>query len=61
MIFLGDFRTYFGENPNKIKNVVSKQMKQFNLLYGGLIQGLPTVNFVANGMLQVKHFFNKIK
>jgi hypothetical protein len=49
---------YFGENPNKIKNVVSKQMKNFNLLYGGLIQGLPMVNFVANGKLQVKNFSN---
>jgi len=54
--FLGDFRKYIGENPNKIKNVVSKQMKNFNLLYGGLIQGLPSVNFIANGKLQVKIF-----
>ncbi|CAI2165679.1 12863_t:CDS:2 [Funneliformis geosporum] len=50
--FKGDFRKYFGENPNKIKNVVSRQMKNFNLLYGGLIQGLPNVDFVANGKLQ---------
>ncbi|GBC04001.1 hypothetical protein RclHR1_05460004 [Rhizophagus clarus] len=50
--YKGDFRTYFGENPNKIKNVVSKQMNNFNLLYGGLIRGLPMVNFVANGKLQ---------
>ncbi|CAG8466009.1 8040_t:CDS:2 [Funneliformis mosseae] len=50
--FKGDFRKYFGENPNKIRNVVSRQMNNFNLLYGGLIQGLPIVDFVANGKLQ---------
>ncbi|RIA95597.1 mitochondrial matrix Mmp37 [Glomus cerebriforme] len=50
--YKGDFRTYFGENPNKIKNAVSRQMESFNLLYGGLIQGLPMVDFVANGKLQ---------
>jgi len=50
---LGDFRRYFGENPNKVKNVVSRQMNNFNLLYGDLVQGLPNVDFVANGKLQV--------
>jgi mitochondrial translocator assembly and maintenance protein 41 len=53
-VILGDFRRYVGENPNKVKNVVSKQMESFNLLYGGLIRGLPSVDFVTNGKLQVR-------
>ncbi|CAG8523067.1 17022_t:CDS:2 [Dentiscutata heterogama] len=48
----GDFRKYIGENPHKIKNIVSKQADTFKILYGELIQGMPNVSFVSNGKLQ---------
>ncbi|CAG8542409.1 15503_t:CDS:2 [Gigaspora rosea] len=48
----GDFRKYFGENPHKIKNIVSKQLDTFKILYGGLIEEFPNVSFVSNGKLQ---------
>ncbi|CAG8524559.1 26833_t:CDS:2 [Gigaspora margarita] len=48
----GDFRKYFGENPHKIKNIVSKQADAFKILYGELIEGFPNVSFVGNGKLQ---------
>lgn len=36
--YLGDFRMYVGgENPNKVQNIVSKQLKQFNKLYEPII------------------------
>ncbi|CAG8486769.1 16794_t:CDS:2 [Acaulospora morrowiae] len=50
--FKGDFRRYVGENPNKVKNVVSKQMGNFNLLYADLIKGLPNVEFTGSDKLQ---------
>nr|CAG8444907.1 3138_t:CDS:10 [Entrophospora candida] len=50
--YKGDFRRYFGENPNKLKNIVLNQMHDFNLLYSGLINGLPNVEFISDGKLQ---------
>ncbi|CAJ0874859.1 4965_t:CDS:2 [Entrophospora sp. SA101] len=50
--YKGDFRRYFGENPNKLKNIVLNQMHDFNLLYSGLINGLPNVEFITDGKLQ---------
>lgn len=50
---IGDFRRFVGENPNKIKNVVSTQINNFNLLYSSLIQALPNVTFVSDNNLQV--------
>ncbi|CAG8798047.1 21204_t:CDS:2, partial [Racocetra persica] len=48
----GDFRKYVGENPHKIKNIVSRQADTFKILYGSLIQGFSNVAFVSNSKLQ---------
>ncbi|CAG8677308.1 2929_t:CDS:2 [Cetraspora pellucida] len=48
----GDFRKFIGENPHKIKNIVSKQAHTFKILYEPLIEGFPNVSFVNNGKLQ---------
>ncbi|RHZ52888.1 hypothetical protein Glove_456g24 [Diversispora epigaea] len=50
--FKGDFRRFIGENPNKIKNVVSTQINNFNLLYSSLIHALPNVTFIDDNNLQ---------
>ncbi|CAG8448888.1 9803_t:CDS:10 [Diversispora eburnea] len=50
--FKGDFRKFVGENPNKIKNVVSTQINNFNLLYSSLINALPNVTFIDDNNLQ---------
>ncbi|CAG8696548.1 15275_t:CDS:2, partial [Racocetra fulgida] len=47
-----DFRKYVGENPHKIKNIVSRQADTFKILYGALIQGFSNVAFVGNSKLQ---------
>ncbi|KAK6197404.1 mitochondrial matrix Mmp37-domain-containing protein [Scheffersomyces amazonensis] len=37
--YMGDFRTYVGgENPNKVKNIVEKQLKYFKSLYEPILQ-----------------------
>ena len=52
--YIVDFRQYFVENPNKLKNIVLNQMNNFNLLYSGLINRLPNVEFTNDGRLQVR-------
>lgn len=45
--YLGDFRIVLGgENPNKIKNIVAKQMSNFNELYGPYIESLLEENIL---------------
>lgn len=46
--YLGDFRMYVGgENPNKVKNIVNKQLKQFNKLYEPILDYLLSKNILA--------------
>lgn len=50
--YKGDFRMMVGENPNKVKNIVSSQMDHFHRLYHGLLDDLPNVAFLHEGKLQ---------
>lgn len=52
--YVGDFRSFTGENPNKVKNIVEAQMSQFHRLYSGLLDDLPNVSFLSEGKLQVR-------
>lgn len=36
--YMGDFRMQVGENPLKVRNIVSAQLDSFRVLYGGLIK-----------------------
>ncbi|CAM9382890.1 unnamed protein product [Scytosiphon promiscuus] len=39
--YTGDFRMYFGENPDKVKNIVSATQEQFQDLYAPALKGIP--------------------
>ncbi|CAD1811925.1 Mitochondrial matrix Mmp37 family protein [Candida parapsilosis] len=45
--YLGDFRMYIGgENPNKVKNIVSKQFSYFKKLYDPILQYFVRRNYL---------------
>ncbi|KAG9303431.1 hypothetical protein G9A89_013757 [Geosiphon pyriformis] len=50
--YQGDFRSYIGENPKKIENMVSWQMENFKLLYSGIFVGLSHSVHIGNKALQ---------
>lgn len=50
--YQGDFRMVVGENPNKVKNIVSSQLENFHRLYFGLLDDLPNVAILNDGKLQ---------
>jgi translocator assembly and maintenance protein 41 len=50
--YQGDFRMMVGENPNKVKNIVTSQMDNFHRLYFGLLDDLPNVAILNGGKLQ---------
>jgi len=45
--YIGDFRMIYGENPNKIYNIVQKQFEEFQSIYRPIIQDLPAVDYVS--------------
>ncbi|KAL2913068.1 Mitochondrial translocator assembly and maintenance protein 41 [Polyrhizophydium stewartii] len=51
--YQGDFRMRFGENPYKVFNIVYAQMDDFRKLYRPIIEEMPDVNYIADGVLQV--------
>nr|KAJ3415777.1 Mitochondrial translocator assembly and maintenance protein 41 [Polyrhizophydium stewartii] len=50
--YQGDFRMRFGENPYKVFNIVYAQMDDFRKLYRPIIEEMPDVNYIADGVLQ---------
>jgi translocator assembly and maintenance protein 41 len=36
--YIGDFRMVFGENPNKVANIVTKSMDHFHKLYDPVLE-----------------------
>lgn len=47
---------YF-ENPHKVFNIVYKQMPRFRELYAPIIDDLPIVNWIGDGLLKVSYLF----
>ncbi|CAM9202160.1 unnamed protein product [Hapterophycus canaliculatus] len=39
--YTGDFRMHFGENPDKVKNIVSATQEKFQDLYAPALKGIP--------------------
>ncbi|CAM9099014.1 unnamed protein product [Ectocarpus sp. 4 AP-2014] len=39
--YTGDFRMYFGENPDKVKNIVNATLGRFQDLYAPALKGIP--------------------
>ncbi|KAI8375356.1 mitochondrial matrix Mmp37-domain-containing protein [Choanephora cucurbitarum] len=50
--YQGDFRMIVGENPNKVRNIVTSQMDNFHRLYYSLLDDLPNVTTLNGGRLQ---------
>ncbi len=53
--YVGDFRmkTLLAENPHKVYNIVYQQMPKFQSIYKPIIDELPAVNYVREGVIQV--------
>ncbi|KAJ2162084.1 Mitochondrial translocator assembly and maintenance protein 41 [Coemansia sp. RSA 552] len=51
--FSGDFRMKIGgENPRKVHNIVEAQLPLFKSRYGSIIEGLPNLEHIGQGLLQ---------
>lgn len=50
--YMGDFRMTFGENPNKVSNIVENQFLNFRNLYAPLMDWLPNLQLVASSESQ---------
>ncbi|ANB11167.1 Tam41p [Sugiyamaella lignohabitans] len=50
--YMGDPRMQFGENPNKVHNIVSNQFLNFRKLYSPLMDDLPNLS-ISSGESQV--------
>ncbi|KAL1923712.1 uncharacterized protein VTP21DRAFT_8692 [Calcarisporiella thermophila] len=50
--YTGDFRMRVGENPHKVRNIVVEQMENFHRLYSPLIEDLPNVAYMREGVIQ---------
>ncbi|KAI9206532.1 mitochondrial matrix Mmp37 [Polychytrium aggregatum] len=44
--YRGDFRMQVGENPHKIRNIVTSQLPLFRAMYQPIIENMPNVNYV---------------
>lgn len=51
--YLGDPRMTFGENPNKVKNIVNNQFINFRNLYSPLLDMLPNVELQSSAKLSL--------
>ncbi|OMH84379.1 Phosphatidate cytidylyltransferase, mitochondrial [Zancudomyces culisetae] len=50
--YMGDFRMIYGENPNKVRNIVDAQLPSFRELYSGTIEGFSNLKYIGMNFLQ---------
>ena len=41
----------YGENPNKVYNIVQEQMEEFQAIYRPIIQDLPAVDYISDNRI----------